>query len=75
MVYQPQPPPSSDPSPPPSDRFLGITSPETPSNNQNLETERVASNPFKLGSQRWRKCGKGVNVQTGEEVSVKLGHD
>ncbi|CAF2039804.1 unnamed protein product, partial [Brassica rapa] len=34
MVYQPQPSPSSDSSPSPTDRFPGITSPETPSNNQ-----------------------------------------
>uniref|UniRef100_M4DK31 Uncharacterized protein n=1 Tax=Brassica campestris TaxID=3711 RepID=M4DK31_BRACM len=39
MVYQPQPSPSSDSSPSPTDRFPGITSPETPSNNQNLEIE------------------------------------
>ncbi|KAL0891711.1 hypothetical protein Bca101_015694 [Brassica carinata] len=59
MVYKSQSPPSSDPSPPPSGRFLGITSTETPSNNH-LETKRLASNLFKLGSQRqrWRKCGK-----------------
>ncbi|CAG7865369.1 hypothetical protein BRARA_I03586 [Brassica rapa] len=41
MDYQPQPPPSSEPSPSPSDRPPGITSPETPTNNQNHEIEDI----------------------------------
>lgn len=41
MDYQQQPPPNSDPSPSPSDRPAGITSPETPSNSQNHEIEDI----------------------------------
>ncbi|KAL0739628.1 hypothetical protein Bca4012_015838 [Brassica carinata] len=62
MVYKSQSPPSSDPSPPPSGRFLGITSTETPSNNH-LETKRLASNLFKLGSQRQaRSVGEAIEA-------------
>lgn len=41
MDYQQKPPHSSDPSPSPPDRPLGITSPETSSNNQNHEIEDI----------------------------------